>query len=357
MPGPGAYVVGKEERKEANEVLATGYFFRSGGPKNPKFKQKVFTLEKEFAAHCGVKHCIATSSGTASLFICLLALGIKPGDEIVPGFTLNTKAVMPVHMLGNPCDMDSIVQIASDHNLSVIEDSCQAAGASYKGRRIGSIGDMGAFSLNFFKTITAGDGGLVITDSDELYWKAFALHDQGHTPDRTGIEIGRRSILGFNFRINELTGAIAIAQLRKIDSITSKLKRKKAKLRERICDLEEISFRKLNDPEGDCATLLTLLFPSKEKAEKTASALRTKTLINSGWHVYFNMEHILSYFREIGREYKKGSLPKTDEILERSVNISVGVVDPGIGSGFGININSSDEEIEKAASSIRKAVL
>ena len=181
----------------------------------------------------------------------MLALGIKPGDEvIVPGFTFvasysavifaraipvlaeiyeslslnpkdiekriaeNTKAIMPVHMMGTPCDMDSIVKI------------------------------------------------------------------------------GRRSILGFNFKINELTGAVAIAQLRKIDSITSKLKRKKAKLRERICDLEEISFRKLNDPEADCATLLTLLFPSKEKAEKTASALRTKTLINSGWHVYFNDEEI-----------------------------------------------------------------
>lgn len=174
MPGPGAYVVGKEEREEANEVLATGYFSRYGDPKNPEFKQKVFTLEKEFASYCGVKYCIATSSGTASLFICLLALGIKPGDEvIVPGFT---------------------------------------------------------FVASYSAVIFAG----------------------------------------------------AIPVL---------------------------------------------------------------------------MEHILSYFREIGREYKKESLPKTDEILKRSVNISVGVVDPGIGSGFGIKLNSSDEEIEKAASSIRKAVL
>lgn len=340
-----------------------------------------------------MKHCVANCSGTASLYIALKALGIGPGDEvIVPGYTFvasysaiifagaipvlaeiddtltldpedvkeritgNTRAIMSVHMLGNPCDLDKLREIADTHRLYLVEDCCQAAGASYKGKKVGSIGELGAFSLNFFKTITAGDGGLVVTDNDELYWKAFAMHDQGHSPNRTGAQIGRRSILGFNFRINELTGAVALAQLRKIDTIVSTLRRKKAMLKERLSRLDGFYFRRLNDPEGECGTLLTLIFPDREKAEKAAVFLGSKTLANSGWHVYFNMEHILQYFREIERKYQKGSLPRTDDLLARSLNISVGVVDPGIGSAFGINIHSNEEEINRTASRIAEAV-
>ncbi len=264
---------------------------------------------------------------------------------------------MPVHMLGNPADLDAICEIAGKHGLTVLEDSCQAAGASYKGRKIGSIGNIGGFSLNFYKTITAGDGGLVITDDDELYWRAFAIHDQGHTPNRTGLEIGKRSIIGFNFRINELTGAVALAQLRKIDRITSRLRANKARVKQLLGELPGVTFRKLNDPEGECGTLLTLTFDSRDRAQAAASRLGTKTVDNSGWHVYFNMEQILQYFREQGREIGRGSFPATDDILERSVNVGVGVADPGLGSAFGINIDSRDEEIAAKASALREAIV
>jgi dTDP-4-amino-4,6-dideoxygalactose transaminase len=393
MPGPGAFVIGKEEREEIEEVLATGYFSRYGDPQDDRFRRKVYNLETEFARYSGVKHCVATSSGTASIYIALKALGIGPGDEvIVPAYTFvasysaiifagavpvlaeiddslnldpedveqritgKTRAIMPVHMLGNPCGMEELRNIADSHGLPMVEDCCQAAGASYRGKKIGSIGEFGTFSLNFFKTITAGDGGLVITDDDELYWKAFALHDQGHSPNRTGVEIGKRSILGFNFRINELTGAVALAQLRKIDTIVSTLRKKKSMLKQRLSGLEGFSFRRLNDVAGECGTLLTLIFLHREKAEKVAAALGSKTLAESGWHVYYNMEHILRCLNEIGRGYQKGSMPKTDDLLARSLNISVGVVDPGIGSAFGINIRSSEEEIERIASKIAEAV-
>jgi len=394
MPGPGHYWIADEEREEVMDVLNAGYLSRYGDPDNPSFKQKVYTLEREFAAYSGVKHCVATNSGTGSLYIALKALGIGPGDEvIVPAYTFvasytatifagatpvlaeidesftldpgdvenritkKTKAIMPVHMLGNPSDLDAICRIAGKHGLYVVEDSCQAAGASYKGRKIGSIGDIGGFSLNFHKTITSGDGGLVITDDDELYWRAFAIHDQGHTPNRTGLEIGKRSIIGFNFRINELTGAVALAQLRKIDRITAKLKANKARVKQLLGELSGVTFRRLNDPEGECGTLLTLIFDSRERARAVASRLGTTTMDNSGWHVYFNMEQILQYFREQGLELGRGSFPATDDILERSVNVSVGVVDPGIGSAFGINIDSSDDEIEAKAGALRKAIV
>jgi 8-amino-3,8-dideoxy-alpha-D-manno-octulosonate transaminase len=156
--------------------------------------------------------------------------------------------------------MDRIMEIAKKHNLYVIEDACQAAGASYKGKKIGTIGNIGAFSLNIFKTINTGDGGLVVTNDEELYTKAFGVHDQGHKPSRLGVEVGARSILGLNFRQNELTAAVGLAQLAKLDKIVTTLREKKNKLKNLIKGANGFKFRTLNDPEGDAATLCTIIF-------------------------------------------------------------------------------------------------
>lgn len=403
MPGPGAYLFGEEEKRELMDVIESGYLSRYGVVEDPRFKRKVVTFEKEFAEYVGVKHCIALSSGTGALMTCLAALGIGPGDEvIVPGYTFiasmsaicysraipvlaeidesltidprdiekkitdRTKAIMPVHMLGNPCDMDPIMKIAEKHNLSVIEDCCQAAGGSYKGKKLGSIGHMGAFSLNVFKTIMAGDGGMVVSNDTELYERAFGFHDQGHKPLRMGLEVGKRSIIGLNFRINELTGAVALAQLRKMDRILKMLHERKRKLKTVLKGLPGLGFRKINDEKGECATLLTLLLKDKATADKFAEKLGTLTIAHSGWHVYNNMEQILGKKMPTGSQcpyecrfygkniqYQAHMLPQTDAILERAVNISVGVVDKGLGSAFGINILSTDEEINEVAQKIK----
>lgn len=387
MSGPGAYWFGKEEMESVMEVMQSGYLFRYGNEKDPNFLHKVSTLEKEFAHYCGVKYALATSSGTSSLLVSLIALGLKPGDEvIVPAYTFvatysacifagcvpvlaeideslsldpndiehritpRTKAIIPVHMLGNPCDMDKIMGIARKHNLFVIEDSCQAAGASYKGKKVGTIGDIGAFSLNVFKTINSGDGGLVITNNESLYEKAFGVHDQGHKPNRFGVEVGARSVLGLNFRMNEITGAAGLAQLKKLEKIVSTLREKRGKLKKLISEAKGFKFRILNDPEGgDAGTLCTVIFDTREQAEKVTKALGSKTVDQSGWHVYANMEHVLKYLEEVGQPHSKGSYPKTDDILGRAMNISIGVVDGGLGAGWGININSTDGEIRNAA--------
>ena len=265
--------------------------------------------------------------------------------------TSRTRVIMPVHMLGNPSAMEAIMAVARRHKLLVLEDCCQALGATYKGKAIGTIGDIGAFSLNINKTITSGDGGMVITDDLGLYERAFAYHDQGHKPLRMGLEIGKRSILGINLRMNELSGAFALGQLEKLDRILAMLKDRKGKFKNALIEarIPGMRFRTLTDV-GECATLLVVIFDDARRASRAAKEGGSKTVAESGWHVYNHMEQILAVTDEKGKpRYRKGMLPRTDDILARSIALSVGVVDAGLGAGFGINVLSGDEELRAAA--------
>ena len=388
MPGPGAFLVGDEERRHVAEVMETGYLSRYGSEDDPRFRRKVVTLERLFAERSGVPYALAVSGGTGAIMASLVALGVGPGVEVlVPGYTFvasisavlavggvpvlteidesltmdpedlegkitaNTRVIMPVHMLGNPSAMDAIMAVARKRKLLVLEDCCQAVGARYHGTPIGAIGDIGAFSLNINKTITSGDGGMVISKDKDLYERAFGYHDQGHKPLRMGLEIGTRSILGINLRMNELTGAFALGQLEKLDRILGMLKDKKGKLKKLVADAKVpgMSFRTLHDPD-ECGTLLVVSFDDARRAARVAKDLGSKTVSESGWHVYNHMEQILSVVDEAGRKrYRAHMLPRTDDILSRSIALSVGVVDPGLGAGFGINVLSGDEQIASAA--------
>ena len=368
--------------------METGYLSRYGGEENPRFLHKVVTLEQRFAERFGTRHALAVSSGTGAIMTSLVALGVGPGVEVlVPGYTFvaslsavlvvggipvlteiddsltmdpadleakisgRTRVIMPVHMLGNPSAMDAIGTVAKRRGLAVLEDSGQSIGASYHGRSIGTFGDIGAFSLNHHKTIRCGDGGLVVTDDTALYERAFAFHDQGHKPLRMGLEIGKRSILGVNLRMNELSGAFALGQLEKLDRIISMLKGRKARFKRALADarIAGMRFRTLNDP-GECATLLVVIFDDPGRAARVAKDLGSKTVAESGWHVYNHMEQILAVVDEQGRpRYHRGMLPRTDAVLSRSIALSVGVVDPGLGAGFGVNVLSTDAEVDAAA--------
>ena len=388
MPGPGAFLVGDEERREVAEVMESGYLSRYGTKEDPQFKRKVVTLEKRFCERIGVRYSVAVNGGTGAIMASLVALGVGSGVEVlIQGYTFvasisavlavggtpvlteideslnmdpedlearitdKTRVIMPVHMLGNPADMDSIMTVAKKHKLLVLEDCCQGLGGRYKGKYLGSIGHVGAFSLNINKTITCGDGGLLVTGDKRFYERAFGFHDQGHRPLRMGVEIGRRSLIGINLRMNELTAAFALGQLQRLDTILLMLKEKKAAFKKLVCDagIEGMYFRKINDPD-ECATLLTVIFQVKETAKRIAKALGTKTVSESGWHVYNNMEQILAVTDErTNLLYRKHMLPKTDSILERAINLSVGVVDPSLGAGFGINVLSDDADIRRTA--------
>ncbi|HXV43003.1 MAG TPA: DegT/DnrJ/EryC1/StrS family aminotransferase, partial [Anaerolineae bacterium] len=219
MPGPGFELIGEEEIAEVVELLQGGWIYRYGSEDNPNFKAKVWRFEQAAAELSGVNYAVAVNSGSTALWVTLVGLGIGPGDEvIVPGFTFiasisaiifaravpvlaeidrtfnldpadverkitpRTKAIMAVHLMGNPARMDELKAIAERHGLVLLEDCAQAFGASYKGRPVGSIGQAGAFSFNYAKVITGGEGGLIVTDDENLYKRCFALHDQGHAP-------------------------------------------------------------------------------------------------------------------------------------------------------------------------------
>jgi dTDP-4-amino-4,6-dideoxygalactose transaminase len=412
MPGPGMELIGEEEIQEVLEVLRGGYLFRYGisvgTDVDPRFKGKVYQCEQEIASYAGVRYAVAVNSGTSALLAALVGLGIGPGDEvIVPGFTYiasissivyakavpilaeidqtfnldpedvkrkitrHTKAIMAVHMMGNPARLDELKTIAEDHGIPILEDCAQAFGAIYKGRAAGSIGKAGTYSFNVYKTITSGDGGMVVTDDEEVYRRAFAFHDQGHSPLRTGVEIGERPFFGLDFRFTELQAAVLVAQFRKLPQLLERLRANKRRYKELIRDLPRLQFREITDERGECATMLTLTLPSADIAQSIASELGTKVVARAGWHVYSNMEQLMklrtatvvqcpftcfgNYARETREiRYWPGMLPKTDALLERSLNISIGVSDPGLSSGFGVTLRDNLEAVERHAAKFRK---
>jgi dTDP-4-amino-4,6-dideoxygalactose transaminase len=400
MPGPGLDLIGEAEIAEVVEVLRSGYLARFGPDDDPRFGAKVRHLEDAVSSWTGVHHAVAMNSGTSALLSLFATLGIGPGDEvIVPGFTyvasisaivyaravpvlaevdetLNldpvdvearitprTRAILVVHMLGNPARLDELKAIADRHGIALIEDCAQAFGASYHGRKVGSIGVAGAISFNVFKTITSGDGGMAVTDDPELYRRLFAFHDQGHLPLRNGVEVGARSMLGLNFRMTELSGAVLLAQLRRLETILATLRANKAMLKGLIAEQAGISFRALPDPDGDIATHLVVLYPSSQVARDVSRELGSRVLADSGWHIYTQMEHLLAQRTAAGKgcpfdchqfypqpiEYRAGMLPRTEDIVGRAMSIGIGVADPNLGSTFGVTIRTDQARIEAVA--------
>jgi dTDP-4-amino-4,6-dideoxygalactose transaminase len=407
MPGPGMELIGEEEKRALLEVIEAGYLFRYGSPDNPAFKAKVYQLEQEVARLMGVRYAVAVNSGTTALVVALSGLGVGPGDEvIVPGYTFiasissiiyaraipilaevdktlnldpedvrrkitpRTKAILVVHMLGNPAHLAELKAIADEHHLLLIEDCAQAFGATYKGQRVGSIGHAGTYSFNIFKTITAGDGGMVVTDDEAAYKRFFGLHDQGHSPLRMGVEVGQRPFVGLDFRMTELSAAVLLAQLGKLDYINRKLHENKDRFKAAISGLPGLEFRELPDPEGELATLLTVFLPTEKIARQVARELATRVVADSGWHVYSNMEQILEkrtitadncpfscpLYKGGEVKYWKGMLPQTDALVARAINIGIGVADPGLGSAFGVTICDGVDVVDIRAEEFRRAV-
>ncbi|MBI2302948.1 MAG: DegT/DnrJ/EryC1/StrS family aminotransferase [Armatimonadetes bacterium] len=242
-------IITDDDRRLVNEVLDSGIVAGGTAP-------QVSALEREWAAYIGTQHCLTTVSGTSALHMALAAVGVKPGDEVitsaftflasascalhqnaVPVFvdidprtycmdpsqleaaiTEHTKAVIPVHIQGLSADLDPILAIAKQHGLHVIEDACQAHGATYKGRRVGSFGDVGTFSLNNFKNLCGGEGGLFTTDSEEYLNKGVLIRCFGDEVDEVSHRrVYNASILGYMYRNQELPAALARAQLLHLD--------------------------------------------------------------------------------------------------------------------------------------------
>ncbi|MFF8907986.1 DegT/DnrJ/EryC1/StrS family aminotransferase [Streptomyces olivaceoviridis] len=397
MPGPGYAFLGSEEAANVEAVLKDWQLTRYSYDK-PETTSFVLRFEQAVQALFDVPHAVAVNSGTSALITALAAIGVGPGDEvIVPGYTFiasigsivysgatpvlaeidesltldprdveakitpNTKAIMAVHMLGAPCDLAALREIARRHDLAIVEDVAQACGGSYHGRRLGTHGTVGAFSLNPFKVITSGEGGFVLTSDAHLYQRGYSFQDQGWFPLRT--DTGDGDILfGLNLRMPELSGAVACAQLDKLDEVLAATRSVKHAVAARIPARDGVRRRTLHDREGECGTLLIHIFDHPADATSVADALGTKTMLNSGRHYYGNMPQLAALtestaspapFRAPGTEskhdYRRGSLPQTDDILARAVAISIGVSDSYLGAGYGVTVQATESDIERAA--------
>ena len=408
MPGPGIELIGAEETAEVLEVLQSGYLSRYGPSDDPAFGAKVHHIEEAIAKLSNVRYGLGLhGGGSAALWITLLSLGVGAGDEvIVPGFTYvasissivytgatpvlaeiddtfdldpidveakitsKTAAIIVVHMLGAPARLTELKAIADRHGIPLIEDCAQAFGATYQGVGVGGIGTAGTFSFNEYKTITCGDGGMIVTDDDGLYERAFAMHDQGHAPDRLESKYAPRPFLGMNFRMTEMSGAVLGAQVKKLDLITSHLRANKAIVKDMLEEVPMIDFRTLTDPAGDLATHLVVVLPTKEMADNVVQEVGSRTLAESGWHTYSRMNHLLEKRTINGKgcpfdcgdashahgEYRAGMLPQTDALLERSLSIGIGVKDPNL-APFGLRMRDGAAEARQVGATFRDAVI
>jgi dTDP-4-amino-4,6-dideoxygalactose transaminase len=265
------------------------------------------------------------------------SLTIDPVD-IEKKITKNTKAIIPVHIVGFPSNMDKIMGLAKKYNLKVVEDACQADGGSYKGKRLGSIGDAGGFSFNYYKIITAGEGGAVVTDSRKVYERALVYHDGGSAfrPYAEGLEIP--IFIGAQYRVSEITGAILRVQLKRLDGILADLRRVKKIIMEGLAGENNVHFVRTNDIEGDCGTILGFSFMDEKQARAFAKSegVNGQLPIDSDKHVYCNWNPILNkqgghnvhvnpfempQNKGLNMDYSKDMCPVTLDILSRTVFI------------------------------------
>ena len=379
---PGYEIIGEEEQQEILEVLARKVLFRYEFHKEREGIYKTEKFEREFAGYCGVKHALALSSGTAALRVALAALGIVPGDEVITqGFTFvatweaildagavpvfaeiddtlcldpddlvnkispRTRAIIPVHMCGAQARISRIMEVAEKHHVPVIEDTAQACGGRLNGKALGSFGKMGTFSFDSVKTLTTGEGGMIITDESDLFIKASEYHDHGHDHDpNVGRGLEKRSFFGFNYRMMELQGALGLAQLRKLDRIIlARQKENKARIKETLSGIDQITFRNIIDPDGETATFLIFFVPTAEKAKEfnrimTDEGACTVYWYDNLWHYYEKWEHLLEekslfsdgYSFKTGPNESRGSymsagLPRTAEHLSRALTIPINI--------------------------------
>jgi dTDP-4-amino-4,6-dideoxygalactose transaminase len=267
-------------------------------------------------------------------------LTIDPND-IRAKITDRTKAIMPVHICGLPCNMDEIMAIAKEHNLYVIEDACQSNGGHYKGKRLGTIGHANAFSFNYFKVISAGEGGGVLTNDLDLYEKALIYHDVGSAYWSYEREVSYPYFVGSQFRACEIMAAIMRVQLTRLDGIIEDLRRVKKSIMDKTGGHKNIEFIPSNDIEGDLGIVTPFRFESEEKARKFSEILGKCTLpVDVNRHVYIYWRPILEkrvtnnpYMNPYNMERNKGgkfeitkdSCLKSLEHMSRSVYVPYGI--------------------------------
>lgn len=392
---PGTELFGAEERKEVNDVLETGILFRYGhdAQRNGHWKAKEF--EAEVKKITGAKYAHAMSSGSTAVATALAAAGIGAGDEvIVPPFTFiatieavlfigalpvfaeldetlclsaegiqkaitpKTKGVCLVHMCGGMADMDAIMDVVNKNNLILVEDAGQAFASSYKGTYTGLFGKAGSYSFDFFKIATAGEGGVLVTNDEEVYKLADCYSDHGHNHIGAKRGMEQHPVLGFNYRIGELNAAVGLAQTRKVSGIKEINRKYKQMLTEELSKTEGIGFARIADPEGDSATFLNILMPDTESAKRTVEEFNNAGVAGFDYW-YLNMYHFINQWDHIKemrtasklpievlgapQDYNNLHLPKTQDVIGRLIS-------------FGIRCTWTEEQVMQLAANISACV-
>lgn len=398
---PGFELWGEEERKEVNDVLDTGILMRYGfdGPRKGVWKAK--ELEQEICTKFGSRYAQLTSSGTAALTTAMAALGIGHGDEVImPTFTFvasfeavlsvgaipvlvdvddtltlnpgavksaitpKTRCIMPVHMCGSMADLDALKNICEQHDLLLLEDACQSIGGSYKGKMLGTIGDAGTFSFDFVKTMTCGEGGVVMTNNEDIYNKCDGYTDHGHDhlggADR-GADL--HPFIGYNYRISELHAAVGLAQIKKVDQILAIQKKNCTLLKQIISQVPEVSFRSVPDPSGDSCTFLSWFLPTEEITVAFVEEMKAQGVLagnfywyKNNWHYISKWDHLKSadFLNRQGHEiteklrsYATQTFPASDAIMSRCISTAISLL---------WTEDQLKEKGEKMVASIKKAL-
>ncbi len=375
---PGYELFGAQERKEVNDVLETGILMRYGfdGPRKGIWKAK--ELEQEICRTFGAGYAQLTSSGTAALTTVMAALGIGAGDEVImPTFTFvasfeavlsvgaipvlvdidetltldpkaveaaitnRTKAIMPVHMCGSMSQMDELKAICDAHHILLLEDACQAIGASYKGKSVGTIGVAGTFSFDFVKIITCAEGGAVITNDEEIYKKCDQYTDHGH--DHAGKDRGAdlHPYLGYNFRISELHAAVGLAQIRRLDEFLQLQKRNHSIIANTLKKVDGLTFRVIPDPAGDTGSFVSFFLPTEDMARDAVAGFAAAGIggnfywYDNNWHYIRKWHHLQngSWMHRLHDEQKKQvmhysnqAFAVSDAIMSRCISSSISLL-------------------------------
>lgn len=374
-------MIGDEELELVRQVLKSGmlnrYVSLSSQQGSP---QMTATLEREFSRWLGVPYCLGVTSGTAALEIALTAMGVGPGDEvIVPVWswrscytavvrtgalpvlaevdgslcldpkeidrlvTERTKVVMVIHFQGACADIRSICAAAQSHGLKVLEDCAQSLGATHQGDLVGSFGDMSIFSFQYNKVITSGEGGMVVTRDRDLYERAVRFQDLGmYRPYHKEIAmVEGKEFSGGQYRMSELTAAVALAQFRKLPEIRRRLSKNFCRLRQAVEEQPGVEIRALSDPDGDLGFEMYFLFEDYRTSEAFRGQMELRGVSCApltGTYPHYRGQYCIEgtaanpafdpkrYFSEWPAPgYRESDFPRTSKLVQRLVSLSLGV--------------------------------